>query len=147
DLCVVTEFARTKETADLALEGRSVPRVVVPELNDPDYGDFEGSSLEGYRSWVAEHGSRVPIPGSHESRLDLVRRYVRGFRLVLTRPEVTVLCVLHSLPLAYLVAALAGNDPAPRMSIVGYAELVSVERVALDRVVARLGAWCADPSW
>ncbi len=42
DLCVVTEFPRTLETADIVLEDRDVPRLVVPELNDPYYGAFEG---------------------------------------------------------------------------------------------------------
>jgi probable phosphoglycerate mutase len=147
DLCIVTEFPRTQETADLALHERSTPRLVVPELNDPDYGDFEGLQLEDYRAWVAEHGSRVGIPGSTESRLDLVRRYARGFRTVLARPERTVLSVLHSLPLAYMVAALDGRDPAPRMDLVGYAELMRVEAPALERAVARLEAWSGAPTW
>ena len=38
DLCVVTEFQRVRETAELALDGREVPFLVVPELNDPRYG-------------------------------------------------------------------------------------------------------------
>jgi len=147
DLCVVTDFPRTQETADIALGDRPPPRLVVPELNDPDYGDFEGASLEEYRAWVGEHGSRVRIPGSLESRLDLVRRYALGFRTVLARPEPTVLCVLHSLPLAYVAGALDGRDPAPRMAVVGYAKVVRVEEAALDRAVARLEAWGEAPTW
>ena len=42
DLCVVTAFERTKKTADIALEGRDVPRLVVPEFNDINVGRFEG---------------------------------------------------------------------------------------------------------
>lgn len=147
DLCVVTEFPRTRATADLALGGRDVPLLVVPALNDPDYGDFEGASLEEYRTWVTAQGSRVRIPGSRESRLDLVRRYARGFRAVLGRPEATVLCVLHSLPLAYLLAALEDRDPAPRMALVGYAEVVRETAAELEPAVARLEAWCAAPTW
>ena len=147
DLCVVTEFVRTRETAELALSGRSLPRVMVPELNDPDYGDFEGASLDEYRAWVAEHGSSVRIPGSRESRLDLVRRYAGGFRIVLERPERVALCVLHSLPLAYVAGALEGRPPAPRMAVVGYAELVRLETAVLDRAAARLEAWCGAPTW
>jgi len=147
DVCIVTEFERTRETADFALAGRTVPRVAVPELNDPDYGDFEGAPLEEYRLWVGAHGSRVRIPGGRESRLDLVRRYARGFRSVLDRPERVVLCVLHSLPLAYVVAALDGKDPAPRMALVGYAETLRVEATALDRAISRLEAWCEAPTW
>jgi 2,3-bisphosphoglycerate-dependent phosphoglycerate mutase len=147
DLCVVTEFPRTRETAERALADRAVPFLVVPELNDPDYGDFEGASLDEYRGWLREHGSGVRIPGSRESRLDLVSRYIRGFRLVLSRPEEVGLCVLHSLPLAYVAGALDGRAPAPRMPVVGYAEVVPVEAAALDRVVGRLEAWCAAPTW
>jgi broad specificity phosphatase PhoE len=147
DLCVVTDFLRTQETADVALGDRATPRLVVPELNDPDYGDFEGASLGEYRAWVGEHGSSVNIPGSSESRLDLVHRYARGFRTVLARPERTVLCVLHSLPLAYVAGALDGKDPAARMAVVGYAEVVRVKEAALDRAVARLEAWGEAPTW
>ena len=46
DLCAVTEFERVRETAELALAGRDVPFIVVPELNDPRYGEFEGGSLD-----------------------------------------------------------------------------------------------------
>ena len=45
DLCVTSEFERTRETADLALAGRAVPRLVLPELNDVRFGSFEGGSL------------------------------------------------------------------------------------------------------
>jgi probable phosphoglycerate mutase len=147
DLCVVTDFPRTRETADLALTGRGVPRLVVAELDDPDYGDFEGRTLEEFRAWVAEHGSRAPIPGSTESRLDLVRRYAAGFRIVLARSERAVLCVLHSLPLAYLAGSLEGRDPAPRMELVGYAEVTRLRAAELERAVARLEAWCGAPTW
>src|SRR5262249_31758443 len=42
DLCAVTAFARTRETAEIALAGRDVPIVVVPELNDHPAGSYEG---------------------------------------------------------------------------------------------------------
>ena len=47
DLCAVTQFERVRETAEMALAGRDVQFVVVPELNDPRYGEFEGGSLDG----------------------------------------------------------------------------------------------------
>ena len=62
DLCVTSEFERTRQTADLALAGRDVPRLVVPELNDPLYGEFEGGSLADYRGWAHSHGSGEPPP-------------------------------------------------------------------------------------
>jgi probable phosphoglycerate mutase len=147
DLCVITEFPRTHETADLALGRRKIPRLVVRDLNDPDYGEFEGRSLADYRDWVTQHGSREHIPGSRESRLDVIRRYSSGFRAVLERPEATVLCVLHSLPLAYLVGALEARDPTPRVALVGYAEVLRVSAAELDRAVSRLEAWSQVPTW
>lgn len=147
ELCAVTEFPRTQETADIALRGRDVPRLVVPELGDPDYGDFEGGSLHEYRAWVTEHSSQTQIPGSRESRLDVVSRYVHGLGTVLARPEATVLCVLHSLPIAYLLGGLELRDPAPRMAVVGYAELLRVGAGELEHAVSRLDEWCRDPTW
>ena len=55
DLCVVTEFERTRRTAELALAGRSVPLETWPELNDPRAGDFEGGALDAYREWAWAH--------------------------------------------------------------------------------------------
>ena len=40
-----TELVRTRETLDLALGGRGVPILVVPELNEIAFGSFEGGPL------------------------------------------------------------------------------------------------------
>ena len=95
-LCVFTEFERTTETADLVLAGREVPRLVVPELNDPFYGAFEICPLATFRKWAATHGPEDEPPGGGDTRLAIALRYVRGFRIVLERPETTVLVVCHS---------------------------------------------------
>ena len=141
DLCVTTEFERTRETADIALAGRDVPRLVVPELDDPHYGEFEGGPLEEYRAWARSHGSGEAPPGG-ESRQAIVERYVRGFRTVLSRPEETVLVVAHSLPIAYVLA-----EPRPRAPMVEHAAAHRLEAHELAAGVARLEAWLAAPSW
>ena len=41
-VCIVTQFARTRETAEIALACRDIPMVVVPELNDHPAGRWEG---------------------------------------------------------------------------------------------------------
>ena len=147
DLCVVTEFPRTRETAEVALEGRHVPRLVRRDLDDPRCGAFEGRPLEEYRAWVTGRGSRNPIPGGGESRLEIVERYVLGFTALLERPELRILAVLHSLPLAYLYGVLEGRDPTPRMEIVPYAEVRRLTRAEVGRGVERLRAWCRSPTW
>src|SRR4051794_3811205 len=147
DLCVVTPFARTQETADLALEGRDVPRLVVEELGDPFYGAFEGGSLDEYREWAWGQPSSAAPPGSGESRATIVARYLRGYRRLLELPQVHVLAVCHSLPVAYALAAQEGRAPEPKVPLVANAHAYRLTRADVERVVAVLGGWCAAPTW
>jgi broad specificity phosphatase PhoE len=110
-LCVTTELERVRQTADLALDGREVPRLVVPELNDPLYGPFEGRTIEEYRGWATGAPSSESPGDGGESRHAIVERYVRGLRIVLERPEEALLVVAHSLPISYLLGALEGSSP------------------------------------
>ena len=147
ELCITTEFERTRQTADLALAGRDVPRLVVPELNDPLYGRFEGGELESYRSWAGSAASTDEVPGGGESRRHIIERYVRGFRLVLARAEQVVLVVAHSLPIAYVLAAREGIDPARRVPLVEHAHAYRFAAEELERAVALLEGWCVSPTW
>ncbi len=115
ELCAVTPFERVRETADLALAGRDVPRLVVPELSDPGYGSFEGGRLDAYRDWVWTHGPLDAPPGG-ESRAEIAARYARGLRLLLGRPERLILLVAHSLTIRYALNAAAGRAPQARAS-------------------------------
>jgi len=144
-LCVVTEFARTHETADLVLPGRDVRRLVVAELNDPYYGAFEGGSLADYRAWAASHGPEDTPPGGGETRVAIATRYVRGFRRVLEQPESTVLVVCHSLPIAFAVAAADGRSPRAKMPLITYAEPHVLDADQLEHGADRLEAWTRKP--
>ena len=146
-LCVTSELERTRETADIALAGRSVPRLIVPELNDPLYGHYEGGPLDAYLEWAFANDSAAAPPGGGEPRQAIVARYAAAFRTILERPERVVLVVTHSLPIAYVVMALAGNDPAPRVPLVEHAKPRAVTARELERAVARLEAWRAAPTW
>jgi len=147
DVCVTSEFERTRQTADLALEGRDVPRVVVPELNDPRYGRFEGGGLEEYRTWASEATSREEVPGGGESRWNILDRYVRGFRKVLARAEEHALVVIHSLPIAYVLTAKDGDPPVRRVPLVVHAHPHRLTRDELAAAVTLLEDWCAAPTW
>ena len=147
DLCVVTEFARTQETADIALEGRDVPRLVVPELNDVRFGEFEGRPLTDYRAWAGDNEPTIDAPGGGESRAATVDRYVRGFDKVLRRREPTILAVIHGLPIRYVLNALEDIDPAPLVDQVTYATAYAVSDDELRRAVERLRAWAERPAW
>jgi probable phosphoglycerate mutase len=147
ELCVVTPFGRTAETAEIALAGRDVPCLVVPELGDPVYGRFEGGALDEYREWAHAKPSSSAPPGGGESRAVIVERYARGFRRLLELEQRVVFAVAHSLPVAYALAAREGDAPEPRMPLVQNAHAYPFTREEVERVVAVLDDWCASPSW
>ncbi len=145
-LCVVTEFERTRQTADIALAGRDIPRLVVPELNDIHVGEFEGGLLETYRAWARDR-SPVEIPAGGESRAGVAERFARGFRRILERPEETVLVVAHGLPIRYVLLAIEGTEPRPVVESVDYATPYRLSRTDLEHAVERLELWVRDPIW
>lgn len=120
-LGVATELARTQETLALVLDGRDVPGLVVPDLNEIDFGSFDGGELEAYRSWAAAHDPTTVAPGGGESRAQAAVRFARGLRVLIERPEPTVLLVGHALALRYVLDAASGLVPAARMAPVEHA--------------------------
>ena len=111
DLCVVTRFDRTRETAEIALEGRSVRLEVEPLLDDVDVGDLEGVSLEEYRAWKSAHERSDAFPNG-ESLDAAAVRYGRGLQSLLARPERVILVVAHEIPVRYALNAAEGSpDP------------------------------------
>jgi broad specificity phosphatase PhoE len=147
DLCVTSEFERVIRTADIALAGRDVPRLVLPELNDVRFGRFEGGTLATYREWAGANEPTLAAPGGGESRAATVARYVRAYRTILRRPERTILVVAHGLPIRYVLNALEDSDPAPLVEQVPYAVPYRVPRRQLDVAVERLEGWAAAPVW
>jgi broad specificity phosphatase PhoE len=109
DACVYTRFARTKQTAELALGGRDVPCAVEPLLDDIDVGDLEGLAIEDYRAWKHGHARSEPFPGG-ESLDEAARRYAEAFRRLLASPHRAVLIVTHEIPIRYALNGAAGSD-------------------------------------
>ncbi len=147
ELAVATELRRTQETLALAVDGRAVSRIVVAELNEIDFGSFDGGPLDVYRSWAAAHPPTVSAPGGGESRAEAAARYARGLRLLLERPEKTVLVVGHSLATRYVLDAARGLVPAALMTPVQHAV---PHRLTADEVQAAarlLDEWSAAPSF
>lgn len=147
DLCVTSEFERVQQTADLALAGREIARLVLPDLNDVRFGEFEGRTLADYRAWAGANEPTVEAPGGGESRAATVARYVRAYRTILDRPEGTILVVTHGLPIRYVLNALADEDPAPLVEQVEYAVPYTLARAELERAVVRLERWAVTPMW
>lgn len=113
DLCVHTRFGRTRRTAEVALEGRSVPFVEEPLLDDIYVGELEGCSLDEYRRWKDAHSRADRFPGG-ESLDESARRYAKGFRWLLERSEQATLVVGHEIPLRYALNAAGGSDDVDR---------------------------------
>lgn len=109
DLCVHTQFSRTKETAEIALAARDVRFEEDPGLGDIDVGELEGKTLEDYRAWKRAHTRRDRFPGG-ESLDDAARRYADAFERLLQRPERTILIVTHEIPLRYAINGADGSD-------------------------------------
>jgi 2,3-bisphosphoglycerate-dependent phosphoglycerate mutase len=147
DLCVTSAFQRTRETADIALEGRDVPRAVDPRLNDPLIGRFEGADIDEYRAWASGSPSSAAPEGGGESRLAIVERYARAFRDLLDRPENTILVVCHSLPVSYVLGAREGRAPGVRMPLADHAHPYPFTAEELDAATSLLEQWAASPTW
>jgi len=144
-LAAATELSRTYETLRLALEGRDVPTIVVPELNEIHFGSFDGGALETYRAWAAAHSPTERAPGGGESRAAAAARFARGLRVLLGREEEGILLVGHALALRYVVDAAEGLVPAPRMARVEHAQPFRLAREDVARAAELLEAWSTAP--
>jgi broad specificity phosphatase PhoE len=153
DLCVISRFPRTRETADLALgvalreEADTVPRLTVPELDDVSLGAFEGRPIDDFRAWLIQHGATAPVPGGGESRVEVVARQDRGLRQLSERADPIVFAVLHGITIAYAELAIR-SDPLP-LTLVGgnvpYATPFVVGPAELARAIEGFEAFVEDP--
>jgi broad specificity phosphatase PhoE len=109
DACFHTRFARTRETARIALAGRDVELYEEPLLDDIDVGELEGKPIEVYRTWKRAHTRDDRFPDG-ESMNDAARRYAEGFARMLAAPYEHVLVVSHEIPLRYALNGAAGSD-------------------------------------
>ena len=144
-LAATTEFARTQETLALALEGRDVGVIVVPELNEIAFGSFDGGPLDEYRAWASAQSPAEPAPGGGESRADAAARFARGIGVLLARDESVILLVGHALMLRYALDAAAGVVPAARMAPVEHAHPYRLERDSVERAAELLESWSLAP--
>jgi broad specificity phosphatase PhoE len=140
DLCVHTRFPRTRETAELALGERDVPREVEPLLDDVDVGDLEGWELARYRELTRKLGRTRPFPGG-ESLDAAARRYGQGFARIAERGAERVLVVCHEIPVRYALNAAAGSGSldGPPFHDIPNAVPYLFDGSALERAARRIG--------
>ncbi len=112
DLAIRTRFQRTGQSLALILDGRNIPVVEYPELDDVRLGIFESGPIDTYRAWRRTHPPDEPPPGEGESRIDALYRYMRGFERMLGEQDADrVLAVLHDVPIRFILNAVGGADP------------------------------------
>lgn len=147
ELCVVTELLRSRRTAELALAGRDVPIVVLPQLNEIRFGCFEGGPLAAYREWAWHSPPDELCPGGGESRAAAAARIADGLEWLLARPERVILAVTHALPVRYVLEAAAGRPPAARVGSVPHAEAFRLDRRQVEGAARFLRAWSRAPAF
>jgi broad specificity phosphatase PhoE len=145
-LGVATELRRTQETLELALDGRGVPRVVVSELNEIHFGNFDGGLLSAYREWAGSETPTLAAPGGGESRAQGAARYAAGLRIVLARREASALVIGHALAVRYIVDAVSGLVPAALMQEpVEHARPYRLTAEELEAAADLLHEWSLNP--
>ena len=144
DLGVVTEFLRTQETLALALDGRDVPRIVLPLLNEIRFGAFDGGPLPDYRRWAwSEEPDALP-PGDGESRANVAARVADALDVLVARADETIFAVSHALPVRYILDAADGRFPAARIEPVEHGTIHRVTAANASRAAETLRVWAED---
>jgi broad specificity phosphatase PhoE len=146
DLAAHSSFGRTRETAELAWPG--TPLLEVPELGEFTFGSFEGSRwADGFDEWVKTSPPDAGAPGGGESRVAAARRFVRGYRALLARPEDRIAAIAHGAPVAYVLLALDGKPPVRVLEGVEQARPFTIPAADLDRALGLIDAWAAAPAF
>jgi broad specificity phosphatase PhoE len=109
ELAVATRFLRTRQTVELALDGRSVPVLIEPELDEIDAGDFDGATIDEYWSWRAAHTASERLPHG-ESPDEAMLRFASALERLASRDERVTLIVTHAFALHHIVQAAAAES-------------------------------------
>jgi broad specificity phosphatase PhoE len=137
DLAVCSRLARTRETITLALEGRPVPILTEPGLDEVQAGELDGKPIQAYWDWLAQHAARDRLPQG-ESLDDALRRYADALRRLLAREVPVTLIVIHEFALRSIVQAAAPDLlPWPGADVANAVPYLFGER-AVRRAALRL---------
>lgn len=109
---VTSTFPRTRQTARLLGTDPSLELTTVPQLDELDYGLFEGRPFLEYANWLQRNGPWTALPEAPESQRDGIRRMLLGVQDALRLPGPRVL-VAHGLLLSVLSWASTREPDAP----------------------------------
>ncbi|QIY94496.1 histidine phosphatase family protein [Streptomyces sp. S1D4-11] len=108
----VSTFPRTQQTARLLSTDPALSPTVLPQLDELDYGAFEGGPFLEYAGWLQQHGPWARPPGAAESQREGIRCLLLGVRAALELPGPRVL-IAHGLLLSVLGWASARTPDTP----------------------------------
>ena len=146
DLAVGTSFQRTRETIDIALQGRHVPVLIERGFDELQVGDLDGAPIDAYRSWQRQHTPADRFPHG-ESPEEAFRRYANALRRLLARTEAVTFVVLHEFALRYIALAFAADRSHWPAEAVGNAVPFLFDEHAVERAATSLDtAASADAS-
>ena len=112
-LIVTSDFARARETANIAAELLSSSIEVSADLRERYFGQWDGQSNTHYAKVWEQDESNADGVGPVESVLAVARRTTRLVSEVdRDRNDETILLVSHGDPLQILIAAVGGMQPS-----------------------------------
>ena len=135
ELCISSDFPRTRETAAILLEGRTVRYEVMPELNDPPVGSFEGQPYPDYFDWVQNRDWHDTAEGC-ESQFESVTRYLDAWERISQRDEPTILVVAHAFVTSFALTLADTGGPALRLHYEKEVDLATPYRIQGDALRA-----------
>jgi broad specificity phosphatase PhoE len=136
DLAVATRFARTQQTARLALEARDVPLMIEPGLDEIDSGSCDGAPIESYWAWGGRHNPDEPFPHG-ETLNEALLRYSASLRRLLSRAEPVTLIVAHEFAIGRILQATATLRSRPQQGF-GNAVPYFLDQHAVTQAADRL---------
>jgi probable phosphoglycerate mutase len=133
---VSSTFPRALQTVRLLRGSQRAPVSTFAQLNELNYGDFEGQPFHVYAAWLRRHGPRARPPGGTESQHEGISRMLEGLRQALQLPGPR-LVVTHGLLLSVLAAGSCASEVF--FPEAGYLEPVSLPDPVLTDLLERLG--------
>ncbi|GHK05419.1 hypothetical protein SY2F82_72160 [Streptomyces sp. Y2F8-2] len=99
---LASEFPRAQQTAALLMGVPEAKLEVDAQLNELDYGEFEGGPFLKYAAWLDHHGRAQRPRRARESQREGIQRMLSGVRAALDYPGPRVL-VCHGLLVSVLL--------------------------------------------
>jgi broad specificity phosphatase PhoE len=138
DVVVVSPFPRAAQTAEIALEGRGVPRIVDDDLGDIRLGELEGATVARYRAAKPASDRNMRFPGG-ESLNEATLRFAQAFERLLGRSESVTLVCCHEFAVRYSVNAASGSkDLETPLHTVANATPYLFDKVGLEHALTRM---------